>query len=366
MIKSSLSRVAFATSSILGLFVATAMPATACDQWLAPARMEVIQGNGPRIGFSVIQDGTNIHGFAKYYTTNHTTTRTIIGNYSGTIVGDAFYARVLWTYSGVSAIGVYRGTIKPLYGVSDPKGYIFEGTTYDEYNNASDLVGWNAYHFTCQPVASPAPAPRPPPDFKENIDKGKHDAINAAFETGATESASDARATAAAVQPAPTVALGRVPSTTPSDPSLTICDHARSARARNSPAAPGLERQCTASGGSFAVLPPADPEPAAPPPAEPVPAPPPPVDPTQLDALAAKGAQIAQADPAVAEARASVADADYQRGFDIATGIFGDPALGALGNTLTGSGVAAMRDTLSASAQSGFDASMELHSSRHY
>ena len=59
--------------------------------------------------------------------------------------------------------------------------------------------------------------------------------------------------------PAPSVALGRVQSTTPADPSLTICDYARSARARNSPAAPNLERQCTAAGGSFAPLPPPPP-----------------------------------------------------------------------------------------------------------
>jgi hypothetical protein len=156
MTKSSLFRVAFVASSALGLSIGAAMQATACDQWLAPAQMEVIQTNGPRIGFSVIQEGTNIHGFAKYYTTQ----RTIIGNYSGTIVGDVFHARVLWTYSGVSAIGQYSGRIKPMAGVADPKGYIFEGTTYDEYRQPPDVQYWNAYHFTYQPAAS---LPPPPP-----------------------------------------------------------------------------------------------------------------------------------------------------------------------------------------------------------
>jgi len=100
-------------------------------------------------------------------------------------------------------------------------------------------------------------------DSKENNDRKKHDAIKAAFDSAATdsatESATDDRATAALAQPAPTMALGRVQSTTPPDPNMTICDYARSARARNSPAAPNLERQCTAAGGSFAPLPPVDP-----------------------------------------------------------------------------------------------------------
>lgn len=50
------------------------------------------------------------------------------------------------------------------------------------------------------------------------------------------------------VQPTspPPVALGRVQSAPGSNPSPPICDAARSARARNSPAAPGLERQCAA------------------------------------------------------------------------------------------------------------------------
>src|SRR5436189_4884992 len=54
--------------------------------------------------------------------------------------------------------------------------------------------------------------------------------------------------------------------------------------------------------------------------------------------LAAKGAAIAQADPAVAEARTAEPDVFYWLGFDIATGLFGDPALGAAGHTATGPG----------------------------
>jgi hypothetical protein len=44
------------------------------------------------------------------------------------------------------------------------------------------------------------------------------------------------------------VALGRVQGTTPKGPPMSICDRARDARARNSPAAPSLEAQCLAAG----------------------------------------------------------------------------------------------------------------------
>lgn len=335
MIQSSLSRAAFGTSSVLGLFVGTAMPATACDQWLAPAQMVVTQTNGPVVGFSVIQEGTKIHGFATYQTTQ----RTIIGNYSGTIVGDVFHARVLWTYSGVSAIGQYNGTIKPYAGVSEPKGYIFEGTTYDEYRQPPDLQSWNAYHFTCQPAASPAPSP--PVNVSQTPAGDSATAVHskARIDARAKESASDERATAAA----PTVAFA---ATHGSGPRPAICDAARSARARNSPAAPGLERQCTASGGSMSEPPP----PAA----------------GQLDTLAAKGAEIAQADPTVNDARSVETDTSFQQGFDIATALFGDPALGAQGNTLMGPGSLAIRNGLDSSAQRGFDASVKLHFARSY
>ena len=89
--------------------------------------------------------------------------------------------------------------------------------------------------------------------------------------------------------------------------------------------------------------------------------------------LAAKGAAIAKADPIVAEARryygrARTVESDgfYRLGFDIATGIFGDPALGARGNTATGPGSMKIRNGLSLPAQKGFDASVAFHLSRGY
>jgi len=82
--------------------------------------------------------------------------------------------------------------------------------------------------------------------------------------------------------------------------------------------------------------------------------------------LAATGAQIAQADQGVAAARNAETDVFYRLGFDIATGIFGNPALGARGNTATGPGSLGIRDALNAAAQRGFNTSVKLHLSRSY
>jgi hypothetical protein len=82
--------------------------------------------------------------------------------------------------------------------------------------------------------------------------------------------------------------------------------------------------------------------------------------------LAATGAAITERDPGVAAARAVDPDVFFWLGFDIATGIFGDPAQGAQGNTATGPGSLGIRDSLSAAGQRGFDASVAWHLSRRY
>jgi len=82
--------------------------------------------------------------------------------------------------------------------------------------------------------------------------------------------------------------------------------------------------------------------------------------------LARVGGIIARRDQFVATVRNGEADVFYRLGFDIASGIFGDPALGARGNTASGPGSLKVRDSLSAAGQRGFNASMALHLSRHY
>jgi hypothetical protein len=82
--------------------------------------------------------------------------------------------------------------------------------------------------------------------------------------------------------------------------------------------------------------------------------------------LAETGAAIAQADQTVNDLRNAETDVFYRLGFDIATGIFGNPVLGARGNTATGPGSLGIRDALNAAAQRGFNASVKFHLSRKY
>ncbi len=174
------------------------------------------------------------------------------------------------------------------------------------------------------------------------------------------EAASDARARNSPAAPGlerqcaaskpPPLALGRVQSTEmaidgSAEAPKSLCDAARSARARNSPAAPGLERQCLATGGVLVASAPVDAE--------------------RVENLAEIGKQIARSDPAVAAARRNP-DIEYRQGFDIATGLFGDPALGAAGNTLMGPGSQAIRDSLGSAGRDGFNASVSFHQARQY
>ena len=223
----------------------------------------------------------------------------------------------------------------------------------------------------------------------------------------------------------PRVAAGaRVETSRPSGPPMPICDAATAARDRNSPAAPGLLAQCLAVGGH--LNPPAatgaaamadlaargtlmtEGDPLAAelrnqqtddrvrrgleiglaaaegqtewgPGKEKILASLPPAeqegfkiavafsfDRNRNTDLATVGAAISETDAILAAARLAEPDARYWLGFDIATGIFGDPALGARGNTEEGTGAHAIRDQLSLPAQRGFKAAVELHLSRRY
>jgi hypothetical protein len=77
--------------------------------------------------------------------------------------------------------------------------------------------------------------------------------------------------------------------------------------------------------------------------------------------MATKGAAIAKRDPVVAAARTADPSAFYSLGFDIATGIFGDLALGGAGHTSEGPGSQAIRDGLNADGQKGFRAAVDLY-----
>lgn len=77
--------------------------------------------------------------------------------------------------------------------------------------------------------------------------------------------------------------------------------------------------------------------------------------------LAGRGAAVAKADPAVLAVARANPNIHYCLGFDIATGIYGDPALGAQGNTAAGPGAFRIRDALSADGQRGFMDGVAFH-----
>lgn len=77
---------------------------------------------------------------------------------------------------------------------------------------------------------------------------------------------------------------------------------------------------------------------------------------------AEKGAAIVRADPEVASAARARPNVFYCLGFDVATGIYGDPKLGAQGNTATGPGGFAIRDALGdPDAIRGFNDAVQFH-----
>ena len=176
--------------------------------------------------------------------------------------------------------------------------------------------------------------------------------------------------------PEPIRAQGRVPGTTPNT-SRPICDLAREARARNNPAAPGLEEKCRAEQTIKAIGRVTAPAGTTPNTSRPIcesarlarernnPAAPGLEEKCRVE-LAAKGKVIAEADAIVGAARNAQPDEFYRFGFDIATAIFGNPALGAQGNTQTGPGSLGIRARLTDAGQRGFDASVALHLSRNY
>jgi hypothetical protein len=393
-----------AVASLLALAAAFATaPAfaqAACQQWDLSGYWSFVQSNGTTPGVTLQQTGNQLHGNASYfYTTEHSAwvIGTVVDDHAadgpavGTINGNSFELTIYWNNN---SIGVYTGEV-------GPQGLIV-GNTYDK-NDPGTTAQWHSNRVaTCSAAAAVAPPPAKP-----------------------------------------VMALGRI-APPMSGPTMTICDAARSARARNSPAAPGLERQCAAQ---------------APAPGPPAPAPLPILDqawqsehaargaelanqdPLAMELrdaipegkarngffygmavaegqtangpgkqairdelqsfdpdavfgyeravefsvernanadLAARGARIAAADPSVATARNAVdslaqhrdypdVSVFYKLGFDIATGLFGDPALGAIGNTATGPGSGKIRDSLADTvAKNGFDDAVSFHLARNY
>jgi hypothetical protein len=78
------------------------------------------------------------------------------------------------------------------------------------------------------------------------------------------------------------------------------------------------------------------------------------------------GAAINAADAQVRARRNAVKDGYYWLGFDIASGLFGNPRMGAQGSKVLGAGAIEIRNSLNAAGQAGFNASMQMHIARNY
>jgi hypothetical protein len=86
----------------------------------------------------------------------------------------------------------------------------------------------------------------------------------------------------------------------------------------------------------------------------------------KFDALVKVGLAIDAADAEVHTARGLEPDPVYWLGFDIASGLFGDPAAGSKGNKALDASAIEIRNSLNAAGQRGFNSSTKLHLSRSY
>lgn len=334
----SIGKVPGAACGLFALLVAFAVAPAAraaegdCTQWSVDGPRIVSQSNGTTVRMQLTQTGTRVLGDGQFsaYDNDEGRAVTIGGPVDGTLDGNVLRLNAYWSDRHA---GAYLGQISP-------DGHI-SGTAHD-VNDPANKATFQAGEAMCVARAGPAAKTGP--------------------------------------------ALGRV-QIDPNTPRPSICDAAVSARARNSPAAPGLERQCAEQQRARLLQPPVRASvpgkvetPALPPIGPPsagaasaagVAVPEANVD---LDAvaagrnrgLAARGAAIGDADPGVQEARDAVADAAYRFGFDVGTGMFGDSAFGAMGRKTRDGASDRVRATLDAPGQAGFDAAMTLHLARHY
>ncbi len=331
MIRIRKNSIAFTSLLAMGgaLTTTTAFAAPGdCLEWDVSGFWNIAQSNGTNVSMKIQQVGTIVQGVAEYssYNGGAHKVETVGGPVYGTY--DSGYLRVTAYWSNSSA-GLYTGHLEPNGGMVG-----FAVDKNDPGNKAT---------FTANgaPICHSREAPPPPPLPPVALGRVKE----------------------------PPKALGRAAPRGSVDPNKTMCDYARSAKARNSPTAPALEHRCLAGGGSMAPPPPPVAVPVAVPVPVPVPAPAPapaPVAAPDMDALAAVGAAISQQDPEVAEARSAEVGAFFQLGFDIASGLFGDPALGSAGRTVMDPDSEALRSSLSGAGQRGFNASAALHLARDY
>ena len=208
-----------AAGAFIACLSAPALAADACSQWSLQGAVSLTQSNNSdnATRLQLEQAGTQFKGTASYsyvhedkvlpFGPSRNNHRRATGPIVGTVVGNAFEATVYWSNNSV---GVYTGQI-------GPQGLLV-GRTYDKTDPAATADFHSDKPLVCLTRVPSAPG-------------------------------------LGAAAAKPPVALGRVQGESPSPSRTSICDAARSARARNSPAAPGLERQCNALAETMKVSP---------------------------------------------------------------------------------------------------------------
>jgi hypothetical protein len=146
--------------------VSAAPPPDSCDgQWTVPSPLQFVQENGYYVTLYLKQQGTKLTGTAGYKIGSKLTTGRVVG----AISGNHLFARIYWTTSGASGIGVYMGEIGPW-------AWIFEGRTYDQQASPAVVKSFKsstATPFYCAPV----------PGKTEVVRMGvPHDSYQAEFE----------------------------------------------------------------------------------------------------------------------------------------------------------------------------------------
>lgn len=196
-----------AAGALMTSLLAPSVAADACSQWSVRGEVTLVQSNGTSAKLATLeQAGSHFKGAANYtyqherthsaYFFDKIETRHASGPVVGSVTGNSFEATIYWSNASV---GIYQGQI-------GPQGLLV-GRTYDKTDPGATADFHSEKPFECLARVQTAPG-------------------------------------LGSVPAKPTMALGRVQSSTPAASPTSICDAAQSARARNSPTAPVLERRC--------------------------------------------------------------------------------------------------------------------------
>jgi hypothetical protein len=245
-----------AVGALMALLAVPSLAADVCSQWGVKGGHALSQSNNDSmpIDLTLEQSANSFSGSASTRIRKEDFYDSHWGPIVGTIVGNAFEATIYWN---TGSIGIYKGQV-------GSQGLLV-GRTFDKTDPGTTADFHAERPFICLASAKVQQAPglgglpaKPPPVALGRIPTPAG-ASRTPLSICLAAQAATKRGSPAALglreqctwyfdhPPAKPVLLGRVQPSASSPALPSICDAAKSARARNSPAAPGLERQCQAS-----------------------------------------------------------------------------------------------------------------------